>query len=205
MSMADDLRPNQKLDLEGADQPPHERLLTVEEFFRLGELGFLDEPGKHELWDGRIVVTPPPGPSHMDCERRIVRALILAIEHASLTEKFGVQPGGGIRVGEYNFRAPDIMIVRLPFDTENLPTGEAVPLVIEVAFTSLPFDLTQKRSKYAGAGVAEYWVIDVKRRQLHPFRDPKAGDYPDCEPLASCATISPLFAPQITLNVADLV
>ena len=203
--MPDDVRPNRKPDIEGADQPPHERLLTVEEFFRLGELGFLEEEGKHELWDGRIVVTPPAGPSHMDCERRIVRALVLAIEQADLSEQFGVQPGGGIRIGEYNFRAPDVMIVRLPFDTENLPTGESVALVIEVALTSLPFDLTQKRSKYAGAGVGEYWVVDVRRRRLHPFRSPRAGDYPDCTPLEASATISPLFAPQITLNVADLV
>jgi len=203
--MADDLRPNAKQDLEGADQPPHERLLTVDEFFRLGELGFLEEPGKHELWDGRIIVTPPAGPSHMDCERRIVEALVLALHAAGLNKQFGVQPGGGIKIGEYNFRAPDVMIVRLPFDTENLPTGEGTPLVIEVALTSLPFDLTQKRSKYAGAGIEEYWVIDVKRRQLHPFRNPKGGDYPDCTPLEAGATIAPLFAPQITLNVADLV
>lgn len=203
--MADDLRPNRKQDLEGADQPPRERLLTVEEFFRLGDLGFLEEPGKHELWDGRIVVTPPAGPSHMDCERRVVRALVLAIERAGLSEQFGVQPGGGVRIGKHNFRAPDVMIVRLPFDTENLPTGESVALVIEIALTSLPFDLTEKRSKYAGAGIAEYWVIDVRRRRLHPFRNPKGGDYSDCEPLETGAAISPLFAPQITLNVADLV
>ena len=203
--MADDVRPNRKLDIEGADQAPHERLLTVAEFFRLGELGFLEEEGKHELWDGRIIVTPPAGPSHMDCERRIVRALVLAIEQAGLREQFGVQPGGGIKIGDYNFRAPDVMIVRLPFDTENLPTGEDVSLVIEIALTSLPFDLTQKRSKYAGAGIAEYWVIDVRRRRLHPFRNPKAGDYPECEPLEAGATISPLFAPPLTLAVADLV
>ena len=76
-------------------------------------------------------MTPPAGPSHMDCERRIVRALVLAIEQAGLREQFGVQPGGGIKIGDYNFRAPDVMIVRLPFDTENLPTGEDVSLAVE--------------------------------------------------------------------------
>ncbi len=66
-----------------------------------------------------------------------------------------------MKIGEQNLRGPDVMIVRLPFDTENLLTGEGVALVIEVAHSSLPDDLTEKRGKYAAAGIAEYWVVDV--------------------------------------------
>jgi Uma2 family endonuclease len=202
--MADDVRPN--LIAEPAiDQPTREKRLTVTEFVRLGEQGFLSEPGRHELWDGRIMMAPTPGPRHMDCERRIVQALTLALHAAGLLDRFGVQTGGGVKIGEHNLRGPDVMIVRLPFDTENLLTGEGVALVIEIAHSSLDDDLSEKRSKYAGAGIAEYWVVDVKRRQLHPFRDPKAGDYPACGPLAADATISPLFAPGLRFELAALV
>jgi len=205
--MADSLRSNTPSDVYGADQPPRQKLLTVDEFLRMSEHGLLSEEGKHELWDGRIMMTPPPGNKHMACERRVVEALYDALTAAKLRKQFGVQTGGGIKIGEFNFRGPDVMIVRLPFDDddEHPLTGEGVALIVEVASTSLPDDLGEKRGKYAGAGIAEYWVVDVKRRQLHPFRNPKAGDYPNCEPLAAGATISPLFAPQITLNVADLV
>ena len=202
--MADDLRPNTETDA-AREHPAREKRLTVGEFLRMGELGLLNEPGKHELWDGRIMMAPTPGPKHMDCERRVVEAFYDALTAAGLRRQFGVQTGGGVKIGEFNLRGPDVMVIRLPFDTETLLTGEGVALVIEVAHSSLADDLTEKRSKYASAGIAEYWVIDVERRQLHPFRNPSAGDYPPCEPLQVGATISPLFALQIVMNVADLI
>jgi len=202
MSMADDLRQTPRY---RPEQRPREKLLTVEEFVRLGELGAYDEPGKHELWDGRVMMSPLPGGPHMDRERRITEALVLSLDAAGLRGKFGVFNNGGLQIGEYNFRSPDIMVAPLPFDTEHRLTGDRVALVIEVSHSSLPDDLTEKRGKYAGAAVPEYWVVDVEGRQLYPFRHPKGGDYPDCEPLKAGATISPLFAPQIALNVADLV
>ncbi len=201
--MADGLRPN--MNVKRQDLPPREKLLTVAEFERIGELGFFNEPGKHELWDGRVMMTPPAGSPHMDRESRIMEALVLAIAAAGLREEFRVFASGGLQIGERNLRSPDLMVGRLPFDTSKRLTGEGVALVIEVAHSSLPDDLGEKRGKYAGAGIEEYWVVDVENGQLHPFRNPKAGDYPDCKPLEAGATISPLFAPQITLNVADLV
>ncbi|MGH6950811.1 MAG: Uma2 family endonuclease [Vitreimonas sp.] len=199
------MRPNVEADTSAPDLPPRQKLLTVDEFLRMGDLGLLNEEGKHELWDGRIMMTPPPGGKHMDSERRIVEALYDALTAAKLRKQFGIQTGGGLKVGEFNFRGPDVMIIRLPFDPETPLTGEGVSLVIEIASSSLLDDLHEKRGKYAGAGIGEYWVIDVRRRQLHPFRTPKAGDYPECPPLEAGATISPLFAPKIVLNVADLV
>jgi Uma2 family endonuclease len=187
------------------DLPPRAKRFTVDEFVRMGELGLLNEPGKHELWDGKIMMAPPPGPRHMDRERRIVQTLILALNSGGLLTQFGVQTGGGLKIGELNFRGPDVMIVRLPFDTENPLTGEGVALIIEIAYSTLVDDMEEKRGKYAGAQIQEYWVIDVANALLHPFRRPKAGDYPDCTPLKAGENISPLFAPQITLNVADLV
>lgn len=148
-------------------------------------------------------MAPTPGPRHMDCERRIVEAFTLALHAAGLLTQFGVQTGGGLKIGDHNLRGPDVMIIRLPFDTENLLTGDGVALVVEVAHSSLPDDLTEKRSKYAGAGVAEYWVVDIEGRQVYPFRDPKAGDYPPCAPLGAQASISPRFAPGLSLSIAD--
>lgn len=202
MSMADDLRQKPPVSRE---QRPREKLLTADEFVRLGELGAYEEAGKHELWDGRVMMSPPPGGPHMDRERRITEGLILAIDAAGLRGRFGVFNNGALQIGEYNLRSPDIMVAPLPFDTEKRLTGDRVALVIEVSHSSLPDDLTEKRGKYAGAAIPEYWVVDVEGRRHYPFQKPKGGDYPDCTPLEAGATIAPLFAPQIALNVADLV
>ena len=46
-------------------------------------------------------------------------------------------------------------------------------LIVEVADTTLAYDLTTKAELYATAGIADYWVLDVENRQLHVFRDPQ--------------------------------
>jgi Uma2 family endonuclease len=171
----------------------------------MAKMGLLHEPGKHELWDGRIMMTPPPGASHMDVVSRINEALVIAIADAGLRGRFRVVPGGGLEIGDGNLRQPDLMVVRLPLSRDSRPTGESVALVIEVAHSSLPDDLGEKRGKYAAAGIAEYWVVDVQHALLHVFRDPHAGDYPPAQQLAADASLSPLFAPDITFSVADLV
>ena len=59
------------------------------------------------------------------------------------------------------------------------PTGKSVvdldknrppDLAIEIADTSLPEDLGGKRILYEDLGVAEYWVVDVKKAQITAFR-----------------------------------
>ncbi|NWG52832.1 MAG: Uma2 family endonuclease [Hydrogenophilaceae bacterium] len=206
--MADDVRPNHSPNLrtqEATDFPAREKRLTVAEFDRMAEAGLLNEPGKHELWDGRIMMTPPPGAPHMDAESRINEALVLGIAQAGLRAQFRVVPGGGLQIGECDLRQPDLMVVRLPINRERRPSGDGVVLVIEVAHSSLPDDLGEKRGKYAAAGVAEYWVVDVQHALLHVFRGPHAGDYPPAQQLAAEASVSPLFAPGLSFAVADLV
>jgi Uma2 family endonuclease len=46
----------------------------------------------------------------------------------------------------------------------------AVLLAVEVAHTSLQYDLTTKAELYAAAGIPEYWVLDLEGRVLHVFR-----------------------------------
>jgi Uma2 family endonuclease len=45
-------------------------------------------------------------------------------------------------------------------------------LVVEIADSSLNYDLTTKLELYAEAGVPEYWVVNLVKRVVHVFRDP---------------------------------
>ncbi|MBI1188722.1 MAG: Uma2 family endonuclease [Alphaproteobacteria bacterium] len=202
--MADDARPTLRRQ-EATDFPAREKRLTVAEFDRMAEAGLLNEPGKHELWDGRIMMTPPPGAPHIDAESRINELLVLGLAEAGLRAEFRVAPGGGLQIGDSDLRQPDLMIARLPLSRERRPTGEDVVLVVEVAHSSLPDDLGEKRGKYAAAGIPEYWVVDVQHAIVHVFRNPNAGDYPPAEQVKPDASLSPLFAPALMLAVADMV
>jgi Uma2 family endonuclease len=187
------------------DAGPRERLLTVAEFDRMGEAGFFAEEGRHELWDGRVMMSPSPGTPHMDRADRCALALTEAILVAGLKTVVRVSAAGGLQVGEGTVLGPDLMVIKLPLDTTRRLTGADVALVIEVAHTTLKTDLVAKREKYAAADVPDYWVLDVDGAKLHVFRDPRGVEYAQVETFEAGAQIAPLFAPQMTLNVADFV
>lgn len=51
------------------------------------------------------------------------------------------------------------------------PTAAESTLVIEVAESSLAYDLQAKASLYAAAGIPQYWVVDVQEPRLHVVLD----------------------------------
>ncbi len=60
-------------------------------------------------------------------------------------------------------------------------------LVGEVADTTLASDLDEMKRLYAALGVPEYWVIDVKGRQVLAFQLQSNGKYQICETSAALA------------------
>lgn len=178
--------------------------LTVRDYDRMADAGLFAGPSKYELWDGRLMMAPQPGGPHMAAERGAVMALARALVAHKLDQAYLIQTGGGLEIGAHNLRGPDIMVLKAPMDSDRRPVGEDVALLIEIAHSSLEDDLTEKREKYAAAGVPEYWVIDVAARRRHAFRDPRNGDYPDPEVLEGDSTIAPMFAPGLALRLADM-
>ena len=76
--------------------------------------------------------------------------------------------------------------------------------MVEVADTTLPFDLGTKIPLYAAAGIAEAWVVDVQERVLHVYRDPGAAAYRTSFTLAGGESVSPLALPAIVISLAAL-
>jgi Uma2 family endonuclease len=68
---------------------------------------------------------------------------------------------------------PDLAILSKdkPNVAHSVPKGHELTLAIEVADTSLTYDLTGKRDLYARASVPEYWVLDLNNRRLITHRD----------------------------------
>lgn len=67
------------------------------------------------------------------------------------------------------------------------------------------------RSLYASAGIPEYWIVNLKEQVVEVYREPT----PDRKAVYGMAyrtqrvlgvgdTVSPLFAPNATMGVADL-
>ncbi|HLE68295.1 MAG TPA: Uma2 family endonuclease [Vicinamibacteria bacterium] len=98
---------------------------------------------------------------------------------------------------------PDVMVCSHP-EISAYGTERTEPLVvIEVADSSLEYDLGEKGDLYAQAGVPEYWVVNLVERVLEVFREPENGSYRRRSSLELGSRITPEAWPDLELDVAS--
>jgi Uma2 family endonuclease len=144
---------------------PRRHRFTVEEYYRVAEQGLARSGAKVELIDGAIIDMTPQGPWHVECVRLLSETLIRGVRAG---ERVYVQSTLGL--SQWSAPEPDIVVTRggaAPW--ESPPTGDIL-LVIEVADTTVDYDLETKVPLCERAGVPEVWVIDREERQVHVFR-----------------------------------
>jgi Uma2 family endonuclease len=84
-------------------------------------------------------------------------------------------------------------------------SSDTVLLVVEVADSSLHYDMGGKADLYASFGVRELWVIDAVRFATRVFRAPSEAGYVDTRDFTASETVVPRFAPaEFALALADL-
>jgi Uma2 family endonuclease len=108
-----------------------------------------------------------------------------------------------IVVGDHSEPEPDIAIVLRRDDDyqHEHPTPNEVVLLVEVAHSSLNFDLRRKMRLYASSGISEYWVVDVEHKSIHVHRLPTGNRYTDTATLTAGESLSPLAAASCQLTV----
>ncbi len=62
----------------------------------------------------------------------------------------------------------------------NLDRWRVPNLVGEIADTTLPTDLDEKKQLYSNLGIPEYWVIDVRGQRVFAFQLQENGKYLEC-------------------------
>jgi Uma2 family endonuclease len=75
---------------------------------------------------------------------------------------------------------------------------------IEVAHTTLSLDRGTKAKLYAQAGIADYWIVNLRKRCLEIRRDPQKGRCRTVQTLHPGDEARPLAFPQIALAVSQL-
>jgi len=177
---------------------------TCDEFYSFAGSVFHDR--KVMLIDGEILEMAAPSPRASLTQTKAEdwsRAVFPK-------ERFWVRGQLGMYFGINTDPSPDIAIVAgAPQLYDQHPN--MAELVIEVSDTTLAYDLGDKASLYAAAGIKDYWIIDVENRQLHVFRDPQpdAGKkyghwYASATVLNPTDTIAALAAPNNPVSVGEL-
>jgi Uma2 family endonuclease len=150
---------------------------TTAEFERLMRSGGFGST-RVELRRGLIVKMNPQYVPHVTVKRLLAKALEAALQAARLD--WIVDQEGSVDFAEGFQPLPDIIVwdrTTVQGDLTGPIPASAVRLVVEVADSSLTDDLGEKREDYANAGLAEYWVADVKKQMILQHAQPTAGAY----------------------------
>lgn len=154
--------------------PPSRHLITVDAFHRMGETGILAPTDRVELIDGEIIDMSPIGVLHAAIVARL--AMLFSQKLGATAVVWCQNP---LHLDDVNEPEPDIAILRprADFYTTAHPGPADSLLVIEVADSSLAYDLGVKVPLYARHGIPEVWVIDAATRCTRIFRQPVGHGY----------------------------
>jgi Uma2 family endonuclease len=139
-------------------------MLTIAEFTALPE----DDQHRWELQEGSVVMSPSPSPRHMRASGRLFTQLETQLPPGlepvqDIDIDLGLVPPN--RPG--HARRPDLIVVEAGTvdradDEGRLIRASEVILVVEIVSPgSVRMDNVIKRSEYADAGIAHYWIIDL--------------------------------------------
>ena len=125
---------------------------------------------------------------------RSSRAALLDDGIAPRPTSSGLTPETTFRLSEDTYLEPDIVIYPRASGLRGL-TANNVLLVVEIADSSLRYDIGRKAALYASFGIRELWVIDAVRLTTRVFREPAADGYRDMRDFGPTDQLAPLIAP----------
>ncbi|MEH1846636.1 MAG: Uma2 family endonuclease [Nostoc sp.] len=111
-----------------------------------------------------------------------------------------------IQLSQYSEPEPDIAVVQIDGRKyiDHHPAPNEIFLLIEIADTTLETDRKQKAPLYAKAGIADYWILDVKQRQVYVFREPSLEGYSEEFILDEDATLSLIAFPEFEIQISQM-
>ena len=175
-----------------------QRRFTVEEYHRMAETGILRPDERVELIRGVVRPMSPKNRAHVVAATRLYQRLVAPL--AGRAAVFKEDPLKLVRLDSEP--EPDILAISSP-DIDAYGTASAEPLlVVEVAESSLRYDLDAKAALYAEAGVPEYWVLNLVDRELSVFRAPHEGVYRYYATYREGDRVAPEAWPDVTLELA---
>ena len=176
------------------------RLLTVDEYHRMGDAGILTDDDRVELIEGELVAIAPIGSEHVATTNALNRLLMMAVGDRGI-----VSVGNPVRLDRRNEPHPDFSVLRLRKGYRTtLPAPEDTILAVEVANTGLDFDRKVKLPLYARSGIPEVWIVNLMAGEVEVYRTPVDGMYTSVQRVGPTETVSIETIPGVVVSVAGL-
>ena len=163
--------------------------------------GILTTNDRVELLSGQIIEMVPQEPPHA--------SNVSSFNHEIVVRFVGlawVRTQLPITIAPNSEPEADLALVRIDPQRyrDRHPTPEDVFLLIEIADSTLNRDCIYKAQIYASAGIPEYWVVDVKQKQVIVYRQPQGETYQFEQVLSATDQIAPLAFPEVLIDFQEL-
>jgi len=173
--------------------------LTVDQVYRLSESGALPPAERFEIVEGEVVpMAAAKADWHAIMESRLNWALVHALDPA-----WRVYPAPSLTLAPDLLLEPDLVVLPKGSLIRQV-RGPDIALLIEVADSSIAYDLKVKAPLYARHAVPDYWVVDAVRQTIRIHRAPADGSYTDVEEYEAHDAVSPLLLAGITIRLESL-
>ena len=186
--------------------PRERRRFTVDDYYKMAEVGILRPDDRVELLDGEIVQMSPIGSAHAAGVTRVTNAF-----YARVGDRAVIRVQNPIHLGDHSEPEPDMALLRPRAElyARAHPRPADVLLVVEVADTSAAFDRRVKLPLYACAAIPETWLLVVgavpsRWIALEVHRDPTPDGYRQIRRLRRGQRLSPLALPNLEVSVDEL-
>lgn len=143
---------------------------TRADYYRAAESGLFGPKERLELIRGQVLKQVSP--------QRTIHAVGVSKTALALQAAFGadfhVRSQQPMVIADDTELEPDVLVVPgAPDDyLDEHPQVSDARLVVEVSDTTLRYDQGRKAALYAEAGIADYWVLNLRGRRLEVRRDP---------------------------------
>lgn len=150
------------------------KLFTVEDYYKMAEVGILEPEDRVELIQGEIIQMSPIKSFHSSIVDDLHEILVLLLHGKAI-----VKSQNPLAIGAYSEPEPDLTIAH--FQThkyrDHHPRPENVHFLIEVADTTLQKDRKLKLPLYAKAGIPEVWIVNLKKENVEVYYNPVNQTY----------------------------
>jgi Uma2 family endonuclease len=171
---------------------------TVAEVEHIAECGMFTDHDQFELVGGEMVPMSPEGRRHIMIRGRLGLRLARAAPDSVM-----VISEPQFNLSGDTFLKPDLLVHPIVIGTYDLHPRDAL-LVVEIADTSLKYDIKTKLPLYAAHGVPEYWVIHAATLVTTVYRLPSGDGYAFTQEVPPATALVPSLVPELAVRLSTL-
>ncbi len=174
------------------------RRFSVAELEEMTAAGILPEDERIELIGGEIVPMSPKGNHH-----EVLKAALNLYWAKRLPTHLQFVTETTFRLDPDTYLEPDFVFYPTAGGLKGLSAATA-QLVVEVADSSLRYDLGRKALLYAAFGISELWVIDAVELVTRTHRGPTPAGYSSVQDWPPRQRLEPAHAPELAVVLSKL-